>query len=322
MSFKPATRKRVKARIAIGAMSKSGKTLTSLGMLRGIVGPEGRIAGIDTENGAMSLYSGRFPGTKQPSGFDVQELSLTTPDSYVKAINEAAAAKYDALLIDSTSQEWGSVLEIVDGQTDKFFGGWKAATPKHNAFIRAIVDCPLHIIATIRQKDEYVIEKDANGKNAPRKVGTEMVQRKQFEFEFNAVMTMDLEHTIRVTHSAIDFLPNGTLIPAFTDMQQAVELGEQIRKWLDTGDAEWRPPQYKRAFYVNDREVAVDAINGLEREQYVALCNKGVTLNKIKRGRAAVLTQELTGKATLADLTRDEADKVLQAMESEIVEIG
>lgn len=301
-------------------MSKCGKTLTSLGILRGIVGPEGRIAGIDTENGAMSLYAGRFPGTKQPTGFDVQELSLTTPDSYIKAIKEAEAAKYDALLIDSTTQEWASVLEIVDGQTDKFFGGWKAATPKHNAFIRAIVDANLHILATIRQKDDYVIEKDANGKNSPRKVGTEMIQRKQFEYEFNAVMTMDLDHTIRVTHSAIDFLPNGTLIPAFNDMNEAIELGSQIRRWLDTGNEEWTPPTYKRVFYVNDREVAVDALNGLERDQYLALCNQGVILNKVKRGRAVALTQELVGKSTLADLTREEAEKVLQAMAAEIAE--
>lgn len=312
MPFAPATRSKTKARLAFVGLSKSGKSFTSLGILRGIVGPEGRIAAVDTENGALSLYANRFPSDVQPSGFDVQNLNVTTPDSYIKCIEEAARLKYDGLLIDSCSQEWHTILEMVDGQVDKYFTGWKNATPKHNAFVRAIVSAPLHVIVTIRQKDDYVIE-NKDGRNVPVKVGMEPVQRKQFEYEFNAVMTMDLDHTIRVTHSAIDFLPNGTVIPAFTHpVEDAIDLGQNIRKWLDQGDAEWTPPQYRKAFYVNDKEY-ISA--GIERETFLSLTNLGVQYNKkVKGGNAKHFLGELTGKSALADLTEEEGQKAVTAL--------
>ena len=33
-------------------------------------------------------------------------------------------------------------------------------TPRHNKFIEAIADSPIHIIATMRGKDQYEIEKN------------------------------------------------------------------------------------------------------------------------------------------------------------------
>lgn len=312
MPFTPATRSKTKARLAFVGLSKSGKSLTTLGILRGIVGPEGKIAAVDTENGALSLYAGRFPSAAQPSGFDVQNLQVTTPDSYIKCIEEAARLKYDGILIDSVSQEWHTILEMVDGQVDKYFTGWKNATPKHNAFIRAIVSAPMHIIVTMRQKDDYVIE-NKDGRNIPVKVGMEPVQRKQFEYEFNAVLTMDLDHTIRVTHSAIDFLPNGSIIPPMNNpATQAVELGSNIAHWLNMGEGEWTPPAYRKAFYVNDKEY-ISA--GIERETFVALSNLGAQFNKKVKGKnAKQFVQEVTGKGSLADLTEEEGQSVGKKM--------
>ena len=323
MAFTPATRKRVKARLAIGGMSKSGKSLTSLALLRGIVGPEGRIAAIDTENGALSLYAGRFPGATQPSGFDVQEINHFSPDRYIKAIDEAVKGKYDGLLVDSASHEWvgtGGILEMVDGVTDKFFTGWKAATPKHNGFVQAFVSCPLHIIVTLRQKAEYIID-TTGGSNAPKKVGMALVQREGFEYEFNAVGTMDLEHRLRVQWSAIDFLPNGTIVEPFGDMSGAVELGVSIRRWLDQGDEDWVPPSFKKAFYINGKEVIS---SGIERETYVQVLNLGTELDKVtkKRGSAKELAVKLSSKSVLADLTQDEGRMLVAALELSLKEIN
>jgi hypothetical protein len=316
MAFVPATRKKVKARLAIGGMSKSGKSLTSLAILRGIVGPAGRIAAIDTEHGALSLYAGRFPGTKQPGGFDVQEIEHFSPDKYIGAIDDAVKAGYDALLIDSCSHEWmgaGGILEMVDGATDKFFTGWKAATPKHNAFVRALVASPLHVVVTLRQKAEYVIGQDANGKNAPQKVGMQLVQREGFEYEFNAVGIIDLNHTLRFQWSAIDFLPNGTVVPAFEPtMEGALDLGGAIGAWLNQGDEEWTPPTFKKAFYVSGKEYLT---SGIERETFVEALNLGTALDKLcKRGTAKALISATTGKANLADLTKEEAATLIEAL--------
>lgn len=319
MPFQQATRKRVKARLAIGGMSKSGKSLTSLALLRGIVGPEGRIAAIDTENGALSLYAGRFPTVGQPTGFDVQEINHFSPDRYIKAIDEAVKGKYDGLLVDSASHEWvgtGGILEMVDGVSDKFFTGWKAATPKHNGFVQAFVSCPLHIIVTLRQKAEYIVD-TTGGSNAPKKVGMALVQREGFEYEFNAVATMDLEHNMRIAWSAIDFLPNGTIIPACNDSTEVVGLGTNIRRWLDQGDEDWTPPTFKKAFYINGKEVIS---GGIERETYVKVLNLGAELDKVtkKRGGAKDLSLKVTGKSALADLTEPEAKVLVEALSAEL----
>lgn len=305
--FKPATRKRVKARLALVGLSKSGKSLNALGIMRGIVGPEGRIAAVDTENGALSLYAGRF------GSFDVDELNNCSPDQYIKCIDAAAKGKYDGLVIDSVSQEWQAILELVDGQVDKFFGGWKAATPKHNDFIRAIVAAPMHVIVTIRQKDEYVI---GDG-NQPRKVGLEPVQRKQFEFEFNAVMTIDLDHRIKVTHSAIEFMPNGSIIEPDVD---PVELGGNIRTWLDDGDEDWVPPVFKKSFYVGEREY-VSA--GIERDTFIAILNSGNALDKAtKKGAAKTAALGATGKTKLEDLTEEEGKEGLARIQEALVKVN
>jgi len=319
VSFKAATRKRVKARLAFAGISKSGKSATALGVMRGIVGPTGRIAAVDTENGALSLYAGMYPTEAQPSGFDVQDLTNCSPDAYVKAIKEAGAAKYDGLIIDSVSQEWGSILEIVDGQVDKFFTGWKAATPKHNEFIRSIITAPMHVIATVRQKDEYHTEQ-RDGKTIPVKVGTEMVQRKQFEYEFNAVMTLDLEHNIRVTHSAISFMPNGTLIPAFPSMDGAIALGTDIRRWLDDGTEDWVPPEYKKVFYIPSAgNVQKEVISGgIEREQYIGIMNLGLAVDKVqKKGYSSTKIRDMFSKG-VAELTQSEASAVMEVLQGEL----
>jgi len=320
MAFTPASRKRAKARLLLGGMSKSGKSLTSLAIMRGIVGPEGRIAVIDSENGATHFYAGRFPGTKQPAGFDVETISHYSPDKYITAIVDAGKAGYDGLIIDSATQEWqgaGGILEIVDGATDKFFTGWKAATPKHNDFIRAIVHSPMHVIVTVRQKDDYVIGTDAQGKNAPQKVGMALIQRKEFEYEFNAVGIFDIDHTLRFQWSAIDFLPNGTVVPAFDPgLEGAIDLGSAIGKWLNQGDEAWTPPTFKKAFYVSGKEYLT---SGIERETFVKALNLGTALDAAtKRGTAKALIASATGKANLADLTAPEATILIEKLEEAV----
>lgn len=318
MAFAPATRQKAKARLLFGGMSKSGKSLSSLAIMRGIVGPEGRIAVIDSENGATHLYAGRFPGTQQPTGFDVDKITHFSPDKYISAINEAGKAGYDGLIIDSATQEWqgsGGILEIVDGASgDKFFTGWKNATPKHNDFIRAIVQSPCHVIVTVRQKDDYIIGTDPNGKNAPQRVGLALIQRKEFEYEFNAVGIFDIDHTLRFNWSAIDFLPNGTVVPAFdSDMLGAVALGQNLAEWLNTGDEAWTPPVYKKSFYVSGKEY-ISA--GITQETFVKCLNLGTQLDKVsKRGAAKALIASTTGKSNLADLTKEESVVLVEALE-------
>ena len=208
VTFKPAERRKRKLRMGIDGISGSGKSLTGLAILRGVVGPEGRIVAIDSEKNTLVEYAGIFPGMEQPSGFDLYELNDHSPKTYIDAIDSAVAAGYDGLLIDSASHEWcgkNGILESVDKAAgdDAYFSkkGWRAATPKHTRFIEKVTGAPLHVIVTLRVKADMVIEKDANGKNAPRKIGLAPIQREGFDYEFSILGSMDSDHVLKITKS-------------------------------------------------------------------------------------------------------------------------
>jgi KaiC/GvpD/RAD55 family RecA-like ATPase len=116
-------------RLAIAGPSGSGKTYSALLIARGLVGPEGRIAVIDTERGSASLYADLTP-------FDVAELAPPfTPERYVEAIRAAEKAGYDAIVIDSLSHAWagpGGILDLHDAAAAKeknAFAAWRLVTP-------------------------------------------------------------------------------------------------------------------------------------------------------------------------------------------------
>jgi len=87
---------------------------------------------------------------------------------------------YRVLCIDSLSHFWigkGGELDIVDRaarrmQNPNSFAAWKQVTPLHNALIDKIISAPLHILASMRAKTEWILDKDERtGKTVPRKVG-------------------------------------------------------------------------------------------------------------------------------------------------------
>src|SRR5690606_12710533 len=121
---------------------------------------------------------------------------------------------------DQASHAWagkGGLLEFVDqnaGSEGAYFSkeGWRKATPKQHRFIDAMIGAPLHLIVTLRDKSDYVIEETANGKKQPKKIGMAPVQRDGFEYEFSILGTMDAEHTLRITKSRTLDAKDGELL--------------------------------------------------------------------------------------------------------------
>ncbi len=232
--FQKATRRKQKARIAATGPAKSGKTTLALSLARGIVGPSGRIAVIDTEHGSASkTCAGDFD-------FDVIEIDNYDPRIYLDIIQSAEREKYDAIVIDSYSHAWmgkGGVLEIVDNTASRSrsgntFTAFKEATPIHQSLIEGINASPCHIIATMRAKTEYVLERDPNtGKTAPRKLGLAAVQRDGVEYEFDILMRVDQDHTLVVEGSRYKAIDGLVL-----RRDGWMELGQKIGRWLDEGD--------------------------------------------------------------------------------------
>lgn len=323
IEFKPAERRKRKLRMAIDGPSGSGKSVSGLGILRGVVGPDGRIAVVDTEKESILEYAGVFPGTRQPTGFDMVALNDCSAEAYIEAITAAAAAGYDGLLIDSVSHEWAGkngILEFVDTQAgeDAFFSkkGWRKATPKHTRFIEAVIGAPLHVIVTMRVKSDYVIEKDENGKNAPRKIGLQPIQREGFDYEFSILGSMDNTHTLQVTKARTLDPGEGDELNSWLEgaviVKPGLKLGRQMSEWLNAPPGEWLPPEFSRSFVVNDKTIIS---GGISRETYVACLNTGAKVDKKHGGGTSrALLTSMYQKASTAALTEPEGVNMLAAL--------
>ncbi|QXB91350.1 ATP-binding protein [Providencia rettgeri] len=229
MKFAKALRKKAKLRLALTGPSGSGKTYGALEIAKGL---GGKTAVIDTEKGSASLYSDRF-------NFDVLELdSPFTPERFIEAIGAAQEAGYDNLIIDSITHEWsgsGGCLELLDGLAKAKYRGntwsaWSEITPRHNAFLDAILRSDLHIIATMRSKTETAQVDKGNGKKGVDKLGMKSEQRDGVEYEFTTVL--DLNHE---THTAMASKDRTGLF-SNAEVTQLNELtGKKLMDWLNDG---------------------------------------------------------------------------------------
>lgn len=228
--FKKAVKTEAKLRLAIAGPAGSGKTYTALSIATHLGGP---IAVIDTEHGSASKYADLFD-------FDVAEMHAPYhPDKYLRAIKEAAEAGYKVIILDSMSHAWngeGGLLELADEaakamKTQNSFAAWKSITPIQNRLVEGVVSAPLHLIATMRSKTEYVQERDDRGKNTVRKVGMAPVQREGFEYEFDVFLDVDLEHNAIVSKTRCAVL-DGKVIN-----KPGKQLAEILKVWLGTGPA-------------------------------------------------------------------------------------
>lgn len=222
--FRKATKTAAKLRLALIGPSGSGKTYTALSVAQHL---GGGVAVIDTERGSASKYADVFE-------FDTMGLETFSPEVYVKAIQEAGKLGYGTLVIDSLSHAWvgrGGALEIHDNavarqRTQNSYTAWREVTPLHNAMVDAILQCPCHVIATMRAKTEYVQEKDDRGKTTVRKVGMAPVQRDGLEYEFDVVGDLDWEH---------NFIVSKTRCPALSGAvmkKPGEELARTLSAWL------------------------------------------------------------------------------------------
>lgn len=197
MQFVKAQRSRAYLKIAITGPSGSGKTYGALKLAFGLA-PNGKVAVIDTENNSASLYS-------DLGNYDVLALDPPyTTTRYIEAVKTAVAAGYDVLVIDSLSHEWngeGGILsrkEQVDARGGNSFTNWAPFTKEHEAFKASINDAPIHVIATMRSKQDYVLQ-TSDGKAAPKKVGLAPIQREGMEYEFTVVFDVAVNHEAAVS---------------------------------------------------------------------------------------------------------------------------
>jgi|ERR1700744_284864 len=227
--FTKAERKKSKLRLALSGPSGSGKTWGALKIAQGI---GGKIAVIDTEKGSAAIYS-------DWADFDVMELPPPyTPEAFIDAMNEAANGDYSILVIDSITHEWSGVGGCLELQEEiakaKYRGNswsaWNEMTPRHRAFLDAIQQSPLHVIATMRSKTETA-QTEEGGRKKVVKLGMKSEQRDGIEYEFTTFL--DIVHD---GHYAVASKDRTGL---FSDKKPIVigkDTGELLKDWLDTGE--------------------------------------------------------------------------------------
>lgn len=189
-SFRRANKSAVYLKLAITGPSGSGKTTAALRLARGLVGPKGRIAVIDTENSSSLLYADSF-------NFDVCVVEPPyTEDKFIKAVADASG-NYDCVVIDSFSHVWQAILEYkskLDMRGGNSYTNWANAGNRFENVLQAVLSSKMHIICCMRSKMDYAIDTDERGKKSIRKVGLAPIMRDGIEFEFSLVLDLDMNH--------------------------------------------------------------------------------------------------------------------------------
>lgn len=187
MKLRKSERKKAKIKMALQGPSGAGKTYSSLLLAKGLVGNLDKVAVIDTENGSADLYAHLG---------DYNVISLYppfTPEQYVQALNICEQEGMEVVIIDSITHAWEELLDFHSKLTGNSFTNWAKVTPRHKALIDKILQINIHVITTIRTKQDYVLNQK-DGKYIPEKVGLKAVQRDGLDYEFTLVFDIDIKH--------------------------------------------------------------------------------------------------------------------------------
>jgi hypothetical protein len=226
MQLQQASRKNAKIKMAIQGPSGSGKTYSALSLAYGLCGDWTKIAVIDTENHSSELYAhlGNYQVLHVEAPF--------SPERYIEAIQVCEKADIEVIIIDSISHEWegiGGILATHSTMTGNTYTNWAKLTPRHNAFVQHMLQSPLHIIGTIRAKQEYILS-ERNGKQVPEKVGMKGVTREGMDYEFTLVFNLDMRNQATATKDRT------SVFYGKPEFRITSETGRKVLAWCNEGE--------------------------------------------------------------------------------------
>jgi len=248
MQLRKAQRSKAYLKLGVAAPSGGGKTLGALLIAYGLMKEKyptetdafrwGKIGIVDTENGSGELYVGSHVPSSNITIGEYNAITLNPPfkvEKYIQGIDLCLENDLEVCIIDSSTHLWSGEGGLLDLQNiaaklgKNSYTAWRDITPQHNEFVNKMLQSPLHIIATMRSKQEYVQEKDSQtGKTTIKKLGLEPEQRKGMEYEFTTFFDIDSEHNAYGSKDRTSIFDNAMF-------KITPKVGEQMMRWLESG---------------------------------------------------------------------------------------
>ena len=278
--FKPAKRENVPLMIGLSGPSGSGKTFSAMQLADGLTGGDPFYV-VDSERRKSLYYADRFQ-------FEDAHVSAPFhPQRYIDITRKAVDRGFGCIVYDSISQEWEGEGGIRD-MAAKANGNWNKPKEAHKEFLRAMLQCGVHVICTIRvrEKGEFQPHPNKPGKKAWVTLGEMPITEKAVIYEFDlrftlqeprpGVINLEGSHKVMEDHRTI-FL-HDSLIDR--------EHGEKLARWCagestDAPDIElWKQGRQAAA---HGMETLRAFAKGLTPEQSAALRPIGPELNDAGR---------------------------------------
>lgn len=187
--------------IGMYGKSNGGKTFSALLLMRGLVGPKGRMTLIDTESKRGSVFS----DIPIIGGYDVLNFDPPfSPERYQEAF-ELAESKSDGVIFDSLSHEHsgdGGLLDMQEAELDRMAGdnwgkreackmaAWIKPKMAHKKFIQRLLRSKVPLICCLRGEEKTHMEKDGQGKT---KVFTDQFSSPIFDPRFIFELLVNFE---------------------------------------------------------------------------------------------------------------------------------
>lgn len=246
-TIKPAVRTRQPALIAFWGGSSSGKTYSALRLARGLVGQQGKIGVIDTENRRALLYAGKVGGTWDHMDFQPP----FTPERFVEAFRAFEnAGGYNCIIIDSASHVWegeGGVMDQADSNRSPGLAKWAKPKMALKRMVNTLLRSPCHVIFCMRAK--MGVAQEGRGRDAKIfSTGLEPIMEKNLIYEMLVSVLFGPDHKPLFQAAGERYWVN-PIIPAVKlpeDLQHVVKpgeyiteaTGEAIRVWIDGASRE------------------------------------------------------------------------------------
>jgi len=250
----------------------SGKTYSSLLLARGLVGPEGKIALIDTEYEKSRLFAKLTP-------FDLIALEAPyKPEIFTEAIHGAVEQGYDIVIVDSLSAEWSGEGGVLDRADDQKYGGgkdmqglskWKIPKAEHKDLLHALQAHPIHVICTLRAREINRQVKDPKtGKDIVVREGLGPETEKYTHHIFDFYGLLDDQHRFIMRKDRTCQFPK-------TPFVITEKTGKMLRDFFDSGEEVKGRGKGGKVF--EDKSIAAVLTElGLDKSQHDAVIRKNL----------------------------------------------